>query len=86
MDVSYVLYILKCADGSLYTGITNDLKRRLEIHETGKGSKYVRARRPFQLMYKEVLLDKSTALKREYEVKRLTRKEKLALVKLRTIE
>ena len=76
----YTLYIIKCADGSLYTGITTDLDRRLETHKLGTGSKYVRARLPFSLVYTEKLKNRSQATKREMAIKKLTRSEKLKLV------
>ena len=75
----YTLYILKCSDGSLYTGITNDLESRLAKHAAGKGSKYVRSRLPFELFYTEQFPDRSTAQKREYEVKQMKREEKLRI-------
>jgi predicted GIY-YIG superfamily endonuclease len=81
--MGYVVYILRCRDGSLYTGITNDLERRLEQHSSGKGSKYVRTRMPFRLVYTEEASDKSSALRRELEIKSLTRSEKFALVRNR---
>lgn len=73
----YYLYVLKCSDSSLYTGITDNIKKRMAVHESGKGSKYVRSRLPFTLMYSEELKDKSTALKREIEIKRWSRREKI---------
>lgn len=73
------LYILHCKDGSLYTGITNDIERRLNAHECGKGAKYTRGRGPFKLMHKESFKDRSKASKREAEIKALTREEKFAL-------
>ena len=73
----YHLYILKCSDNSLYTGITTDIERRLEVHRSGKGSKYVRARLPFILIYQEEYPDKSTASKREAEIKSWSRAEKI---------
>jgi putative endonuclease len=76
----YYLYILKCSDNSLYTGITNNLEKRLEVHKSGKGSKYVRAKLPFQLVYSEELETKSLALKREFEIKKMTKLEKMKLV------
>jgi putative endonuclease len=69
--MQYILYILECSDGSLYTGITNSLENRLETHKAGKGSKYVRSRLPFVLRYTEVFGSRSEALKREIEVKRM---------------
>lgn len=71
--------MLRCGDGSLYTGITTDVERRLEEHRTGKGAKYTRGRGPLNLVYQEECADKSTALKRELEIKALTREEKLKL-------
>ncbi|MCA9380794.1 GIY-YIG nuclease family protein [Candidatus Dojkabacteria bacterium] len=76
----YTLYILKCKDKSLYTGITNNIEHRLKMHKSGKGSKYVRAHLPFKLVYSETLSSQSEALKREIEVKKLTRIEKLKLI------
>ena len=72
-------YILRCADGTLYTGWTNDLERRLRAHNAGTGSKYTRARRPVELAYCEGHADKRAAMRREWEIKRLSREEKLAL-------
>ncbi|MBR7179632.1 MAG: GIY-YIG nuclease family protein [Oscillospiraceae bacterium] len=80
MEKEWTVYILECADGTLYTGITDDLGRRLRAHETGKGAKYTRGRGPLTLMHQEVYPDKSSALKREYELKRLRRDEKLAII------
>ncbi|MFN2571446.1 MAG: GIY-YIG nuclease family protein [Gemmatimonadales bacterium] len=77
--MSWVVYLLRCRDGSLYTGITNDLPRRLASHESGRASAYTRARRPLALAYHEAALDRSTALKREAAIRRLSRTEKLAL-------
>ena len=74
------LYILKCSDGSLYTGITNNLEHRLEMHKSGKGSKYVRSKLPFKLVYTESLEGRSLASKREIKIKNLTRDEKLLLI------
>lgn len=76
----YYLYILKCSNNSLYTGITNNLEKRLESHRNGKGSKYVRAHLPFELVYTEEFESKSLALKREFEVKRLRRHDKIKLL------
>jgi putative endonuclease len=78
----YKLYIIKCSDGSLYTGIAKDLDVRLETHRQGTGSKYVRARLPFSLVYTAEYKDRSTATKREMEIKKLTRQEKLELINL----
>lgn len=79
MDKSWKLYMLRCGDGSLYTGITTDIDRRLEEHRAGKGAKYTRGRGPLELVYSEDCGDKSTALRRELEIKALPREEKLKL-------
>ena len=76
----WYLYILRCKDGSLYTGITTDVEKRLEAHRTGKGAKYTRGRGPLELVYREACGDHSEALKRELEIKRLPRDEKLKLI------
>ena len=76
----WVFYILECGDGTLYTGITDHLQRRLQAHRSGKGAKYTRGRGPLVLRYLEAGMDRSTALKREIEVKRLSRTEKLQLI------
>ncbi len=73
------VYMLRCKDGSLYTGWTNDLQHRLAAHSAGRGAKYTRGRGPLTLVYTEELADKETALKREAAIKKLTRIEKLAL-------
>lgn len=78
--MAYWLYILRCGDGSLYTGTTDDVERRLKAHREGKGAKYTRGRGPLEVVYREKLPDKSTALKRECAVKRLSRNEKLKLI------
>lgn len=83
MDTTWHLYILRCADGSLYTGITTDVERRLEEHRSGKGAKYTRGRGPLELVYREVCGSHSEALKREYAVKQLVRKDKLEMIALR---
>lgn len=74
----YFLYILLCSDNSLYTGITNDLDKRMESHRKGLGSKYVRARLPFKIIYQKQFENRSEALKREAEVKGWKRQEKIA--------
>ncbi len=71
--------MLRCGDGTLYTGITTDVERRLAEHRSGKGAKYTRGRGPLELIYSEECGEKSTALKRELEIKALTREEKLKL-------
>lgn len=77
---SYV-YVLRCGDGSLYTGWTNDLEQRLAAHQSGKGAKYTRGRLPIEMVYYEELPDKSAALKRENELKKLKKAEKELLIK-----
>lgn len=74
------VYIVRCADGSLYTGCTNDLARRLEAHNAGRGARYTRSRRPVALAWSARVKDRSAALSREARIKRLTRPEKLALL------
>ena len=76
----WILYILRCSDDSLYTGITNDFPKRIKQHNSGKGSKYTRARLPVSVVYTEDFDIKSSALKREIQIKRLTRSAKLQLV------
>ncbi len=76
----WVVYILSCKDKTLYTGITNDLPRRLQQHENGQGAKYTKGRGPFQLIYIEKFAEKGLALSREHEIKQLTREQKLALI------
>ena len=78
--MNYV-YILRCNDVSLYTGWTNNLEKRIKAHSDGKGAKYTRARVPVELVYFEVFEDKIEAMKREYVIKQLKRKEKLELIK-----
>ena len=74
-------YILKCKDGSLYTGWTNDLEQRVAAHNTGKGAIYTKARRPVELVYFEEFETKEQAMKREYAIKQMARKDKLELVR-----
>lgn len=73
------VYMLRCKDGSLYTGWTDDLQHRLQMHNQGKGAKYTKGRGPVVLVYSEDAADKSSALKREHAIKKLSRKDKLAL-------
>ena len=80
IEQSWKLYILECGDGSLYTGITIDVERRLEEHQSGKGAKYTRGRSPLKLVYCEGCKSKSAALLREMAVKKLSRAEKLELI------
>lgn len=79
MEETWTVYILRCGDDSLYTGIAKDALRRLEMHRAGKGAKYTKGRSPLTLVYTEILPDHSAALRREIEIKRLPRAEKLAL-------
>lgn len=74
------MYIVECSDGTLYTGWTNNLEKRLKMHNSGKGAKYTRARLPVVLKYYESFRTKEEAMSREYEVKHLTRKEKQKLI------
>ena len=78
--MDWTVYILQCADGTLYTGITNDPERRMAEHESGQGAKYTKGRGPFQLVYQEACEDRGLASKRENEIKSLDRKAKLALI------
>lgn len=73
-------YILECQDGSLYTGWTNNLEKRLKDHNDGKGAKYTKSRRPVKLVYQEVHETKEKAMSREYAIKHMTRKEKRQLI------
>ena len=72
--------MIKCSDGTLYTGWTNDLEKRVEAHNSGKGAKYTKARRPVELAYYEEFETKEQAMKREYAIKQLGRKEKQELI------
>ena len=78
--MGYLVYILRCGDGTLYTGCTNDLPRRLKAHQSGRGAKYTRSRLPVELVYQEAVPDRSAALRREAAIKRLDRRRKLALI------
>ena len=78
--MEWYVYILRCGDGTLYTGSTDNVEKRLAAHRAGKGAKYTRGRGPLELVYSEQLPDKSSALRREYEIKRLTRPEKVKLI------
>ncbi len=79
----HFVYILRCRDGSLYTGWTTHLEERVRTHNLGRGAKYTRSRRPVQLVYWEQYPDKGQALRREQAIKRLSREEKLALIRNR---
>ncbi len=80
MEQIWYLYILRCKDGTLYTGITTDVEKRLEAHRAGRGAKYTRGRTPLELVYRENCGTHSQALKREVEIKKLTRQEKQNLI------
>ena len=80
METTWYLYILRCGDGTLYTGITTDVEKRLEAHRSGLGAKYTRGRGPLELVYREECGGHSEALKRERAVKHLSREQKLALI------
>ena len=74
-------YILECSDGSLYTGWTNDLEKRIQAHNEGKGAKYTKGRRPVKLVYTEEFGTKEEAMRREYAIKRMSKREKKKLIK-----
>lgn len=77
--MTWTVYILRCSDGTLYTGMTNDLEKRVKMHEGGKGAKYARGRGPFEVFHAESYETKSAALKREIEIKSLSKPAKIAL-------
>ena len=79
-ETVWYLYILRCGDGTLYTGITTDVEKRLETHRSGKGAKYTRGRLPLELVYQETCGSHSDALKRELAVKKYSRSEKQKLI------
>ena len=80
MVSNWYLYILRCKDGTFYTGITTDVEKRFCTHQAGKGAKYTRGRGPLELVYQEVCGSHSGALKREWEVKALPREEKMTMI------
>lgn len=80
MKEEWFLYILQCQDGSFYTGVTNDLQRRLKMHNDGRASRYTRSRRPVKLLYQEVYASRAQVLVREYAIKALSREKKEELV------
>ena len=80
MDKRWYVYILRCGDGSLYTGIATDVQARLAAHKSGKGARYTRGRGPLELVYTEECGDHSAALKREAGIKKLSRAEKLEMI------
>jgi putative endonuclease len=80
----WYVYIVRCRDRTLYTGVARDLHARIETHNKGVGAKYTRSRLPVRLVYQERAADRGAALRREHAIKRLTRSEKLALTKRRS--
>ena len=80
MGESWYVYILRCGDGTFYTGIATDVQRRLEIHKSGKGAKYTRGRGPLELVYQEFCDGHSQALQREIRIKKLSRQQKMTLI------
>ena len=78
--MAWYVYILRCGDGTLYTGVTDDVERRLAAHRSGRGAMYTRGRGPLELVYREEQPDKSAALRRERQIKALSRAEKLRLI------
>ena len=81
--MSWRVYMVECADGSLYTGCTNDLKKRVATHNAGKGARYTRSRLPVKVVWSVRVKDRSAALSREARIKQLTRAEKLKLISKR---
>ena len=80
--MDWLLYMLECSDNSIYTGITNNLEERLKTHQSGNGAKYLRGRLPIKLVYKENLINRSEATKREIYIKKMSKKEKKNLIDL----
>ena len=80
--MEWCVYMLLCDDNTIYTGITNDLKKRFENHISGKGAKYLRGRKPLEIVYTENFQNRSMASKREMEIKKLNRRKKEILIKL----
>ena len=81
MDKKHYVYILKCSDGTYYTGYTTDPERRTQTHNSGKGAKYTRTRRPVELIYYEEFGTKEEAMSREWKIKHLTRAKKMKLIR-----
>ena len=79
--MEWYVYMLICDDNTIYTGITNDLKKRFENHISGKGAKYLRGRKPLEIVYTENFQNRSMATKREIEIKKLNRRKKESLIK-----
>lgn len=78
--MNWIVYILKCGDGTLYTGVTNDLESRIKKHESGRGAKYTRGRAPYKILFQEEFPSKGLALKREREIKMWDRPKKLQFI------
>ena len=76
----YYVYMVRCADGTLYTGYTTNVNRRVDMHNKGKGARYTRSRLPVVLLYQETFATKTEALQREYQIKQLTREQKECLI------
>lgn len=76
-------YIVECSDGSLYTGWTNDLEKRIRAHNSGKGAKYTKSRRPVVLLYYEEFQTKEEAMRREWEIKQMSRQKKMRMVSVK---
>ena len=83
METKAYMYVLECTDGTLYTGYSTDVQKRLDVHNAGKGAKYTRARLPVKLLYQEEYPDKSSAMSAEALFKQKTRQEKLAYIEAR---
>jgi len=82
IKMNWLVYMLECSDNSIYTGITNNLEERLKTHQSGNGAKYLRGRLPIKLVYKENLINRSEATKREIYIKKMSKKEKKNLIDL----
>jgi putative endonuclease len=78
--MTWVVYILECSDGSFYTGISNNVEARINTHNASKGAKYTKSRLPVTLVFQEITFNKSESLRREIEIKKLTRKKKRELI------
>ena len=85
-EASWIVYILRCADQTLYTGITNNLERRVKMHQEGKAAKYTRSHGPVELVYQEKISTRGKALVREYELKKLPRSKKEKIVSRFTLK
>lgn len=83
--MSAFVYVLECVDGSFYTGWTNDVQARVAVHNAGKGARYTRSRKPVRLVYVEEVPDKTAAQRREWEIKKMTRQQKMQLINVEKI-